>query len=1362
MSLTRLSLRLGPAPFRIRPLAFGIFDCSPALRVVLFDPMSGSPSDFVHLHVHTDYSLLDGACKVDVLMKRATELGMKAVALTDHGNMFGAIEFYNAAKAAGIKPLIGCELYLAIGSRLEKTGKSEEGKNFYHMGVLARNLQGYQHLLKLVSDAHLRGFYYKPRADLETLARYAPGLIGFTGCLAAEIPQHLMAGRYDEARKACGRYVDMFGRENYFVEIQDHGLAEQRKIIPDLLKLGAEFGLKVIASNDVHYVRASDASPHEALLCIQTGAKLADTNRFKFDSTQFFLKSRDEMLSIFGEVPDSLTNTLAVAEMVDLSIPFPKGSERYPRYPLPPEVKVDRGQYLFDLCVTGLTRRYGVDHHAVASHAVVRERLEKLQVPAGEKPQAPDYSGLTHDEELIVRMGYELAIINVTGFVDYFLVVWDFIAWAKAQAIPVGPGRGSGAGCLVAYLLGITNLDPIRFKLLFERFLNPERVSPPDFYIDFCMRRRGEVIDYVRRKYGNDCVANIITYGTLGAKMVVRDVARVHDLPFAEADRLAKMIPDELNISLEDAVAKSAELRGEIESNPTAKKIIEAGRVLEGMDYDRQNYANDCVANIITYGTLGAKMVVRDVSRVHDLPFAEADRLAKMIPDELNIALKDALEKSAELKGEYDRNPVAKKILDQGLVLEGMVRNTGKHAAGIIITDQPLDEFVPLTLQEGDVTVQYDMNAVGKLGLLKMDFLGLKTLTVIDDAVKNVRRTANPTFDIETIPLDDPKTYAMLNVGKTVGVFQLESGGMQNACKQVGVTDINDINAICALYRPGPMQFIPDYARGKRDPSTVSYPHKLLEQSLQETYGIIVYQEQVMECAKIIAGYTLGGADMLRRAMGKKDAEAMAKERIKFVEGAKRVNDISESKANEIFDLLNKFANYGFNKSHSASYALVSYQTAYLKANYPVEFMAAVLTAELGNAEKVSHFIAEAEAMGITVLGPDVNESRGDFTPVPAQQSKIENPKSKIAADGGSIRFGLAGIKGVGELAAAKIIEEREANGPFADFEDFVRRVDGRAINKRVLEHLVKTGAFDYSHAPRKPLFDGIDAALAGAAAHARDKAAGQHSFLDMLADEKPKKKTAAAGGAGAPPPRNASAPADSSTDFTSHERLQFEKELLGFYVSGHPLNAYAGLAEALCTHTEESVLLEGDRVEFRLAGLMSGITKRLSKRDNRPWAFFNLASKRATISVNMYADAYEAYGKLLGENLPVVLLGSVMKGNDGARLNIKEVYPLDAYLPANIRKVTWLLQPDHPGVADFLPKLRQAIDAANGDTKVEIAFLFEGRVAPIAETSFALKWRVTGPAFQELRRHAACVGALIETRAPELKEVRRWGRKSG
>ncbi len=1204
--------------------------------------MAASDTNFVHLHVHTDYSLLDGACRIDRLMDRATALGMKALALTDHGNLYGAIEFYNQAKSKGIKPLVGCELYLAAGSRLERTGRSDEGKSIYHLGLLARDLTGYQNLLKLVSDAHLKGFYYKPRTDLETLAKHTKGLIGFTGCLASVVPQHLLHDNYAEARQACGNFVELFGRENYFVEIQDHGIAEQRKIIPGLLKLAEEFKLKIVASNDVHYVNAADAGPHDTLLCIQTGAKIAEENRMKFDGTQFYLKSRDEMARVFSEVPESITNTQLVAEMCELAIPFPKGSERYPKYPLPPEVKTDRADYLKQLCVEGLQRRYAVDY----------DKPEKAKDPEQAKI-------------LTERLDYEISIIGKTGFIDYFLVVWDFIHWAREHGIPVGPGRGSGAGCLVAYLLGITNLDPLRFKLLFERFLNPERVSPPDFDIDFCMRRRGEVINYVRQKYGEQCVANIITYGTLGAKMVIRDV-----------------------------------------------------------------------------------------SRVHDLPYVEADRLAKMIPDELNIALKDAIEKSGELRGEFERNPVARKIIEQGLVLEGMVRNTGKHAAGIIITDTPLDEFVPLTLQEGDVTVQFDMNAVGKLGLLKMDFLGLKTLTVIADAVDNVRRTADPKFDIEAVGFDDPKTYALLNSGRTTGVFQLESGGMQALCRQIGLSSIDEIVALIALYRPGPMEWIPDYVRGKKDPSTVQFPHKLLEDVCRETYGVMVYQEQVMEAAKIIAGYTLGGADMLRRAMGKKDADAMAKERVKFVEGAARVNKIDAKTANSIFDILNKFAGYGFNKSHSAAYAVLSYQTGYLKANYPVQFMAAMLTSELGNSEKVAHFIAECEAMGLQVLGPDINESREAFTPVLSTKTKVENPKAKITGETGAIRFGLAGIKGVGEQAAQKIIEEREANGPFKDFADFTSRVDARALNKRVLEHLVKTGAFDFSGAARKPLFDSIDAAIAGAAAQARDKAAGQNTFLDMLAEEKPAKN---GNGVSRVPSHVASS---DETDFTSAERLQFEKELLGFYVSGHPLNAYAGLAEALCTHTEETVLEEGDRVEFRLAGIMSGINKKLSKKDNRPWAFFNLASKRAALSVNMYADAYEKYGPLLAENAPVVILGTVMKGNDGARLNVKELYPLDAYLQNNMRKITWLLTPDHPELPEWLRQLRAALDAASGDTRIEMAFLFEDRVAPIAETANSLKWRIMPDAFQRLRAHPACAGLLAEARSPELKEVRRWGRK--
>ena len=1196
--------------------------------------MPSADLNFVHLHVHSDYSLLDGACRIDRLMDRAVALGMPALALTDHGNLFGAIDFYNTAKSKGIKPLVGCELYLVETSRLEKHGRSDDdGKSIFHLGLLAKNLTGYQNLLKLVSDAHLKGFYYKPRTDLDTLAKYAPGLIGFTGCLASLVPQHLLHDREDEARKACARFVDIFGRENYFVEIQDHGIPEQRKIIPGLLKLAEEFNLKVIATNDVHYVNSADSGPHDAMLCIQTGAKIEDEKRMKFSGHEFYLKSRAEMEKLFIEVPESITNTQLVAEMCDLAIPFPKGSERYPKFPLPVEVsaKTDRAGYLKDLCIAGLRRRYGLDYERPAAHAD----------PA-------------LGQTLVDRLDFELSIIGKTGFIDYFLVVWDFIDWARKHDIPVGPGRGSGAGCLVAYVLAITNLDPLRFKLLFERFLNPERVSPPDFDIDFCMRRRGEVIDYVREKYGKDCVANIITYGTLGAKMVIRDISRVHNLAYADADRLAKMIPDELNITLEDALKKSTELRDEVA-----------------------------------------------------------------------------------------RNPVAKKIFDQARVLEGMVRNTGKHAAGIIITDRPLDEFVPLTLQEEDVTVQFDMNAVGKLGLLKMDFLGLKTLTVIADAVDNIRRTADPKFDIETISLDDAKTFALLNSGRTTGVFQLESGGMQNLCRQISLSTIDEIVALIALYRPGPMEWIPDYVRGKKDPSTVTYPHKLLEEVCRETYGIMVYQEQVMEAAKIIAGYTLGGADMLRRAMGKKDADAMAKERTKFVEGAKRVNNIEEKTANSIFDILNKFAGYGFNKSHSAAYAILSYQTGFLKANYPVQFMAAMLSSELGNSEKVSHFVAECEAMGLKVLGPDVNESREMFTPV---------------AD--KIRFGLAGVKGVGELAAQKIIAERDAKGPFASFEDFISRVDGRAINKRVLEHLSKTGAFDFSGALRKKIFDSIDGAMATAANNARDKAAGQHSFMDMLAEPAPAKKSPASTTVSRTALPSAPGSADSE-DFTSAERLIFEKELLGFYVSGHPMNVYAGITDAVDTYAVDDLLKQGDRVEFRIAGIASNIVKRLSKKDNRPWAMFTLATKNASVALNLFADGYANYGAILAENAPILVLGNIITGTEGPRINVKECYPLDNEVTRLVKKVTWLLHPAHPELPSFLRLLRETLNKQVGDTRVEFAFIFEKRIAPYAEASTALTWKLNGATFQQLRAHPAVAGVQLQTRALELKQDRKWSKKS-
>ncbi|MDD3180331.1 MAG: DNA polymerase III subunit alpha [Opitutaceae bacterium] len=1185
--------------------------------------MPSSDTNFVHLHVHSDYSLLDGACRIDRLIDRVAASGMKSIALTDHGVLFGALDFYRAAKAKGIKPLVGCEIYLVEGSRLEKTARAEGEKGYYHLGLIARDTQGYQNLLKLVSDAHLKGYYYKPRTDLNTLAAHAQGLIALSGCLAGMVPQFLLQDRWEDARKSTAHFVDMFGRENFFIELQDHGIPEQRRIAPLLLKLAQEFHLQVVCTNDVHYVDAADASPHDTMLCIQTGSKIDDADRMRFTTPQFYLKTRAEMEQIFREVPQAITNTQAVAEMCDLSIKF--GKNRFPVYPLPLEIKTDRAGYLHDLCLAGLRRRYGVEYHAPAEAA------------------DPDRAGM-----LVARTDYELGIIKKTGFIDYFLIVWDFIHWAKKHDIPVGPGRGSGAGCLVAYLLGITDIDPIRFGLLFERFLNPERVSPPDFDIDFCMRRRDEVIRYVREKYGQECVANIITFGTLRAKMVIRDV-----------------------------------------------------------------------------------------SRVHNLPFAEADRLAKMVPDELNIDLKTAIEKSAELREEIARNPATKKIIDQALVLEGMVRNTGKHAAGIIIADRPLSEFVPLTLQEGDVTTQYAMDPVQKLGLLKMDFLGLKTLTVIQDAVDHIHRTADPKFDIDAIPLDDARTFALLNSGRTTGVFQLESSGMQALCRQFNVGAIEEIVALIALYRPGPMDLIPEYIRGKKDPSAIEYPHPLLEDVCHETYGIMVYQEQVMEAARRIAGYTLGGADLLRRAMGKKKPEEMDQQRSVFVEGAKKTNNIPEKKALEIFALLEKFAGYGFNKSHSAAYAVISYRTAYLKAHYPVQFMAAVLGVELGNAEKIAHFLNECGAMDIQVLGPDINESRENFTPV-----------------GARIRFGLGAIKGVGESASQRIIAEREAGGPYRDFHDFIGRADGRAINKRVLECLIKTGTFDFSGEARGVLFGQIDEALSSVAARQRDAAAGQHSFLDLLHEPE-------YGAEGAATPSTRRNGNDRHADFPLIERLQFEKELLGFYISGHPMNAYAELAEAISSHTEEEVLALGDRAEFRLCGVASNITKKLSRRDNRPWALFNLASKRASVSLNMYADAFAEYGKSLEENKPVVVLGTVLRGNDGIRLNCRECYPLDAAIASHVRKIVWLLQPEHPELADFLKKLRAAIDAASGETRVELGFVVGDRVAAMAETGYSFAWRVAQPVFQELRGHSAVTGVLVESRPLQLKEFRKWTRRA-
>ena len=1194
--------------------------------------MPCADTEFVHLHLHTDYSLLDGACRIDRLMGQAADFGMKSLAITDHGNLFGLVDFYQTAKKFEINPLLGCEIYLVSGSRLERP---ERGHHvYYHMGLLARNYTGYQNLTKLVSDAHIRGFYYKPRTDIEQLAAHAEGLIGFTGCLQGVVPQMLLHDQFEEAREWIGRFIDIFGRENYIVEIQDHHIPEQKKIIPLLLKLADEFKLKVVCTNDVHFVKKSDSASHDVLLCIQTGSKVEDEKRMRFANDNFYLKTGEEMAHLFSELPESLENTRTVAEMCDVKLPL--GENHYPVFKMAPEIqarsKTNAG-YLKELCINGLQKRYGVDYHN----------------PNKYKPKANEDTDLANT--LIERINHELEVIDNTGYVDYFLIVQDFINWALNQSIPVGPGRGSGAGSLVAYLTHITDIDPIRFKLLFERFLNEDRISPPDFDIDFCMRRRGEVIEYVRNKYGNDCVANIITFGTFGAKMVVRDVARVLDIPYGEADRIAKMVPDDLKITLDESVLRSSELQKEVENNELARKIIEHGKIIEGM-----------------------------------------------------------------------------------------VRNTGTHAAGIIIGDRPLTEYIPLTLQEGALTTQYPQLPVENLGLLKMDFLGLKTLTVIADAEENIRLTAGEDFDINNIPFNDEKTFQLIDNGLTTGVFQLESGGMRNLCRQIKIASIDEIVALIALYRPGPMEWIPDYIRGKQDPSTIKFPHPLLEEICKETYGVMVYQEQVIESAKVIAGYTLGAADILRHAMGKKKVSEMKQQRVVFVEGAFKTNGIEKKKALEIFSILEKFAGYGFNKSHSAAYAILSYRTAYLKANYPVQFMAALLSSELGNADKVAFIIDECAALNIPVLGPDTNLSRQNFTPVYDK-----------ATGKGSIRFGLAAMRGVGDAAASKIIEERESNGDYHDFHEFISRIDSRSVNRRVLECLIKSGAFDYSGDDRGALLEDIDGILNEMVALQRDRERGQESFFDLLdsATEPPDGSNGSNG-------HNGNGRLRTNTVMPLFEKLKYEKELLGFYVSGHPMNGYKDLDIAIDTIKDNNLLTLEDRSYFRLCGVVSIISKKISRRDKRPWAILSLGTRHSTYSINIYAEAFSKYSEMLVNGELLMVTGIVLKRDDDVRLSADVIHPLDPSIPDVIKKICWIVRPDAQA-DDFLDKLRNIIDDNYGDTQNEIGFLVDDNHLVVTNIAASLTWKVRPDDFLKLRQHPAVVSVEIQTNMPYSNVNHPW-----
>ena len=1209
--------------------------------------------EFVHLHVHTDHSLLDGCSRTDKLCSRAAELGMKALSITDHGVLYGLTSFFKQAEKHGIKPLLGCEVYLIYEHELATVNELRAKQKSRHMGLLARNFTGYQNLCKIVSQAHTQGFYRNPRTDMKTLAEYSEGLIGFSGCLAGVIPQFLLKDEYDNARDAAAKFVDIFGKEFFIIEIMDHGIEEQRRIIPGLLKIAEEFDLKVVATNDVHYVNSTDWEPHDSLLCIQTGAKIRDEKRMRYDSHQFYLKSREEMELAFKEVPESITNTSAVAEMCEVKLPF--GEDHYPVYERPIEVESgndhanferildvyvqqknailtrdghepielseaerikhkSNGLYLFELCKVGLKERYETDYDACRA----------------------DWDNVsTDDKRYCEQLEYELAIITGTGFVDYFLIVWDFINWAREQDIPVGPGRGSGAGCIVAYVLKITDIDPLAFGLLFERMLNLERVSPPDFDVDFCMRRRDQVVNYVRDKYGKDRVANIITFGTFGAKMIVRDLARVNDLEFSEANKIAKMIPDELNITLDDSVKKSPELANELTHNPVAKIIIEQGRVIEGM-----------------------------------------------------------------------------------------IRNTGKHACGVIIADQDITNLIPVTLQEGDLTTQYPKGPSEDLGLLKMDFLGLKTLTVIDDAQTNVRNTRSmPEFNIEDAPLDDQATFDLLNSGRTTAVFQLESGGMQQLCRQIGLSSFEEIIALIALYRPGPMQFIPQFIEGKKDPSTVQIPHPLLKELVEETYGVLVYQEQVMQSAQIIAGYTLGGADILRRAMGKKIKSVMDAQKQVFIDGARKTNKIDAKTATAIFALLEKFAQYGFNKSHSAAYAMLSYRTAYLKANYPIEFMAAVLTTEQGNADKISNFLAECNAMNVPVLSPDINDSGSDFTPI-------------IEGDWGSIRFGMAAMKGVGEGASIVIINERDANGPYEDFTDFIVRSADKAVNRRVIEALIKTGGFDSFGEDRATLLDCLDSELAEAESTRRDREAGQGSLFDMMggdsgADDNTQKKG----------PSRKTVPPMPMT-----EKLRYEKELLGFYISGHPMDAFTGLDTVIDTFAKPDDLVNfDDRTTFRLGGIISNLQIKYTRKDSRQMAVFNLATATYSYEMIMFPEPYEKNGARLEDGKLALIHGQIGRRNGEMSLTAHEVFDLEQSIPRIVQRINFILHPNEAKAIDFIETFRTMIDEEYGSTRVNLSFLIDNQIVE-TETAQSLTFTITGTNYKELRRHPALAGVRIQS----------------
>ncbi len=1209
-----------------------------------------SNADFVHLHLHTEYSLLDGACRLDRLVDKASELQFSALAITDHGVLYGAVDFYQAVRSKGLKPIIGCEVYIAPGSRLEKKS-SANGRDVYnHLVLLAKNEEGYRNLIKLVTSAHLDGYYYKPRIDKEILAACKGGLIALSGCLASEIPELIQKDELQQARQSVDWFKQVFGAENFYLELQNHGIGEQAKVNRQLIPWAKEFGLKLVATNDVHYVEREHSHAHDCLICIGTQSLLEDSKRMRYVPEQFYLRSADEMKALFREVPEAVLNTVQVAEQCNLQIEF--GKLHYPAF-TPPEHYTREG-YLRKLLAEGLYTRYSLRVRAEGSEFIVEgiddptrlptygKRSEADQDASRDAPETTTISVEAAIQAVIDRLQLELKVIEKTGFISYFLIVGDFVRYGRSKGVSC-VARGSAAGSIVTYLLEISNVDPIRYALLFERFLNPERVNPPDIDIDFADDRRADVIEYVREKYGRTSVAQIVTFGTMGAKSVLRDVGRVMGLSYSECDRLAKMVPNELKMSLEKA-----------------------------------------------------------------------------------------LKQSPDLKTAYDSEEATRELVDTAFVLEDLTRNASVHAAGVVIGDQPLDNLLPLKRdEEGTIVTQYAMGPVGDLGLLKMDFLGLKTLTVIRNTCELVKAGKGAEIPIDQLPLEDARTYELLNKALTVGIFQLESGGMRDLCRKFQISSVEHITALIALYRPGPMELIPEFISRRHGEVRIEYEHPLLEPICRETYGIMVYQEQVMQAAQALAGYTLGGADLLRRAMGKKKPEEMAKQRDTFVKGCAKTNNIPAAKANQIFDLLEKFAGYGFNKSHAAAYAIVAYQTAYLKANYPVEFLSAMLTNDMGDTAKVSILIHEARTFGIEVLPPDVNESQVAFAP---------------ARNGTVIRFGLAAIKGVGEVAVESILKAREEGGKFKSLADLCQRVDGRTVNRKVLEALIKSGACDAFGETRATLFSQIDHTLSRAASLAHDRQRGQASLFGVFEE-------------------NAKNPPDTSgpklPEWPQSEMLAAEKELLGFYVTGHPLTPYTSLLEKYSLSNTSTAAQVENRALTRIGGMITAVQQGISKKTNKPYALVTLEDLVGTVQMLFMNENYEKFRELLVPNKAVLVVGEINNGEDKPKIFPQELMPLED-APRKFTKQVHLRLNMSALTPDRLQTLGELTRAHPGKCPLFLCCRYPGGEVVFIEAHERFSVNPSLPF--EKAADELCVAdtyyAKVDTALPE-RTPRRWERKS-